>query len=397
VSFADKLTDLVSYPPVNEPRPTRENWGFTQEYAPHDPFTRTITATTGQRLDTEDDWTQFVIDNGGALAEGYRVRLVEMRHNTHGWSRAAQGEDAVTSGTWFYRFMVEPLGATTRIEEVIEWVNSRKPAKLPEPEGEAVFHWLAGDLQLGKVDGDGTSGVVERVTASIDAAVEQYKRLRKSRSVGLVHIAWLGDCLEGNVSQNGRNFWRTELTVTEQVRVFRRLMMYSIDAFAAVAPEVQVDVVNGNHDQVQRFQETRADDGHATEAAIAVADALTLNPAAYGHVKIFVPNKDESYITREIGTSIITMAHGHQWRNGKAFEWWKGQSFNLQAPGSSHFLFHGHEHQFSINSNKERVRICVPTYESESTWWRHKTGDQAKTGGLVLITLNGEFSDMGIV
>ena len=105
--------------------------------------------------------------------------------------------------------------------------------------------------------------------------------------------------------------WRTELTITEQYRLFRRLMMYAIDSFQPLVERLEVDVVNGNHDDVQRFQNTRADDGHATESAIALADALLLNPAVYGSVKIFVPNKDESMVTREIGSSIFTHLHGH--------------------------------------------------------------------------------------
>lgn len=191
--------------------------------------------------------------------------------------------------------------------------------------------------------------------------------------------------------------WRTELTVTEQYRLFRRMMLATVDAFRTIAPEIQLDVVNGNHDDVQRNITTRADDGHATESAIALADQMAMNPDGYGHVKVFVPNKDESYLTRQIGSSVFTMAHGHQWRRNKAVDWWKGQSWNNHAPHAAQFLLHGHEHEFSIDSARDRIRICVPTFESESTWWRHKTGDVAKRGAVVMTTSNGEFADLGIV
>lgn len=393
MSLADKLQQPVTV----EPKVARKrDWGFTQEYAPHDPNSRTITATVGAKLDTEDDWTQFVIDNGGALAPGYRVRLVEMRHNTHGWQRTQQGEDATTAGTWFYRFIVEPVVSTARIDELIELIGKKKAPKNTSS-GASVFHLLAGDMQLGKIDGDSTEGIVNRLIQSVDTAVTDFKQLRRSRSLGTVHIAFLGDCGEGNQSQNGRNMWRTELTITEQYRLFRRLMLHTIDAFAPLVDHIQLDVVNGNHDDVQRFQNTRADDGHATESAIALSDQLAMNPAAYGHVQVFVPNKDESYITREIGTSVATMAHGHQWSRGKSMTWWAGQTFNWQAPGASQFLFHGHEHEFSIESKRDRTVFCVPTFESESTWWRHKTGDMSKRGAIVMTTNEGEFADLRIV
>jgi hypothetical protein len=391
------LAERIKQPVTAEPKPSRQrDWGFTQEHAPHDTDTRTITATVGTKLETEDDWTQFVIDNGGAIAPGYRVRLVEMRHNTHAWARQAQGDDALTTGSWFYKFIVEPITSSANLDELITLINKRKPTTQTSS-GANVFRFLAGDLQLGKIDGDSTQGIVDRLIQSVDTAVTDFKQLRRSRSLGTAHLAFLGDCGEGNQSQNGRNMWRTELTVTEQYRLFRRLMLYTIDAFAPLVDHLELDVVNGNHDDVQRFQSTRADDGHATESAIALADALELNPSAYGHVKVFVPNRDESYITRESGDSILTMAHGHQWSRGKAMNWWASQSFNWQAPGASSFLFHGHEHEFSIQSKRDRMVVCVPTFESESTWWRHKTGDLSKRGALVMTTSGGEFSDMRIV
>lgn len=393
-----KLTDLLSQPTTIEPKGSRSrDWTFTQEHAPHDSDTRLITATVPVKLESEDDWTQFVIDNGGAVAPGYRVRLVEMRHNTAGWTREdPEQKYAVTRGTWFYRFAVEPVIAKANIEDLIKIIKRRK-ARPSQPTGESVYHSLFGDTQLGKMDGDGTEGIVNRVTASIENSKRELKRHQKVRSIGKAHLAWLGDCGEGNQSQGGRNMWRTELTVTEQYRVFRRLMLYAIDEISPLVDQLDMDVVNGNHDDVQRNVTTRADDGHATESAIALSDALLLNPAAYEHVKIFVPNRDESYITREIGSSVFTMAHGHQWARGKSMTWWASQSFNLQAPAASQFLLHGHEHEFSIQSKRDRLVICVPTFESESTWWRHKTGDVAKTGAVSMITADGEFSDLSVI
>jgi hypothetical protein len=310
-------------------------------------------------------------------------------------SRWQQRED----GEWLssYRFSLAPA-SVTNIDEIIKAVQSRKPLKSKtDSTGGNPFHWLAGDLQLGKIDGDGTQGIVDRVCESIEKGVIEYKRLRKTRNIGLVHQAWLGDCGEGNQSQGGRNMWRTELTVTEQYRLFRRLMLYAIDCFQPLVERIEVDVVNGNHDDVQRFQNTRADDGHATESAIALADALTLNSAVYGSVKIFVPNKDESMVTREIGSSVFTHLHGHQFGRGKAFQWWSGQALNLHSPTASQFLLHGHEHEFQVHAKKDRVEICVPTFESRSQYWVDRHGDIARTGAVIMVTDGTDFSDLTIV
>ena len=97
----------------------------------------------------------------------------------------------------------------------------------------SAFVVALGDLQLGKMDGDGVEGTVARFIATTEAAVKRYKRVAKGSPVYLIH---LGDCIEGMVSQGGANTWRTSLTTTEQVRLYRRLLLEQIKAFAAVAP-----------------------------------------------------------------------------------------------------------------------------------------------------------------
>lgn len=324
---------------------------------------------------------------------GYDPKEVRIVGNlkTSKWQQREDGE-------WLhsYRFAIAPA-STTNIDEVIQLINKRKftPRK---SDGDAVFHWLAGDLQLGKIDGDGTQGIVDRVLASIDAGVKELKNLRKFNSIGMVHQAWLGDCGEGNQSQGGKLMWRTELTITEQYRLFRRLALYAVDAFAPLVERLEIDVVNGNHDEAQRMPVmTRADDGHATEALIALADGLALNPTSYGHVKIFVPDVDEMTLTRKIGDAIFTHAHGNQWAKGKAFDWWSKQALNNHPPAASNFLLHGHEHEMHMQAKQDRTVICVPTFESESTYWKHRHGDKAKTGALTMLTENGDFNYLSIV
>ena len=302
------------------------------------------------------------------------------------------------NGEWLhsYRFSLAPA-STTNIDEVINLITKRKFTPTPSS-GAGVFHWLAGDLQLGKIDGDGTQGIVDRVLASIDNGVKEFKNLRKFNSIGMIHHAWLGDCGEGNQSQGGKLMWRTELTVTEQYRLFRRLALYAIDQFAPLVERLEIDTVNGNHDEAQRHPvATRPDDGHATEAMIALADGLALNPNSYGHVKIFVPNVDEMTLTRQIGDSVFTHAHGNQWGRGKAFEWWAKQALNNHSPAASGFLLHGHEHEMHLQAKKDRVVICVPTFESESSYWKQRHGDMAKTGALTMLTEANEFKYLNIV
>ncbi|QKO02985.1 exonuclease [Gordonia phage TZGordon] len=261
----------------------------------------------------------------------------------------------------------------------------------------AAFNFQASDLQLGKSDNGGSDLIVERYLDSVQVALDRLNRLRRFDVIPLVHIMFPGDCIEGNQSQNGRNMWRTDLTVTEQTRVFRHLLYKTVEAFAPHADRVYVDVVNGNHDEVQRFQSTRPDDGHATESAIAVREGLSMNEAAFGHVEVRVPPLDQGYMTVPVGDTVFTIAHGHQWRRGRAMDWWSGQTFYKHSAGAATILAHGHFHEVGIERAGDRVSICSPTYDQGSNYFRESRGAVSPPGGLAYVTEGGKFSDLTIV
>ena len=179
--------------------------------------------------------------------------------------------------------------------------------------------------------------------------------------------------------------------------MFRRLLMHTVSEFAPLTDELFVRVVNGNHDEVQRFQATRPDDGHATEAAIAVSDALALNGDAYGHVKVEVPPLDQSYMTVAAGDSIFTILHGHQWRRNGGMQWWSGHTFSGGNPGAAHILVHGHWHAWDVETTGNRTRIGGATFEGASKWFEENTGGTAAKGGLVYTTSAGVVSDLSLV
>jgi predicted phosphodiesterase len=303
----------------------------------------------------------------------------------------------VYGGDWLsaYRFHLEPVH-DSRVDDLYALIRKHRAHK-PVGAGSSVFNFQAGDLQLGKADEGGSDRIVDTYLRSVDGAKAELKRLRKHRNVGTVNLMFPGDCLEGNQSQGGRNMWRTDLTITEQIRVFRRLLMHTVSEFAPLTDELLVRVVNGNHDEVQRFQQTRPDDGHATEAAIAVSDAIALNGGAYGHVTVEVPPLDQGYMTVAAGDTVFTITHGHQWRRNGAMQWWSGHAFNGGNPGAAHVLAHGHWHAWEVETTANRTRVCGATFEGASKWFQENTGGTAAKGGLVYTTSAGAVSDLTLV
>jgi len=212
-----------------------------------------------------------------------------------------------------------------------------------------------------------------------------------------IQISVPGDCIEGVVSQNGKNLWLTQESITEQVRILRRLLMFSVESFAPLVDRVYLDVVGGNHDEAQRELNYYPGNNWATESAIAVGDALKMNTLAYGHVQVRIPEKWSGMMTVPVGDSVVTIAHGHQWRKNGAMQWWADQAVNMQPAGASQILQHGHWHQFQLGSNKHRTVIGSPTFDMGSDWLRNKCGATAKQGALAYLLSGGEISYLSLV
>lgn len=279
------------------------------------------------------------------------------------------------------------------VSELIAVVKKSRPSRKSEGlTGEHAFVLALGDMQFGKVDGDGPEGALNRALRYIDTAATTLGSLRKRFGIDQVHIAWLGDHIEGFVSQGGANTWRTHLTLNEQIRLTRRVMLYAVEVFAPLARKVTVAAVPGNHGEPQRFQGkgvTRYDDSHDTEALVAVSEACALNEKAFGHVEFYVPANDEMTVVLEMADTVVGHVHGHQWRPGKHLQWWQGQAFGGSPLADAQVLLAGHLHHFLVDTSGPRTFVQVPALEGESTWWRHATGERGNPGAVILVIEGG--------
>lgn len=303
-----------------------------------------------------------------------------------------------------FSFRRRPGGAAmpvVPIDDLLEVVKAHRPARVsPLHSGDAGYVVAIGDMQFGKIDGDGVDGTLRRSLQYIDKAAAQLDWYRKRFDIGHVHIGWLGDHVEGFVSQGGANAWRTPLTLSEQIRLTRRVMLYAVQSFAPLAERVSCAAVPGNHGDTVRFNGkgvTRYDDSHDTEALVAVADACAMNPKAFGHVEFYTPSTDEMTVVLDVAGTVVGHAHGHQWRPGKHFEWWEKQAFGAPGLHQADLLLAGHLHHEFIESRGSRLFVQVPALESESTWYRHAQGVTGNPGLLALVTQDGATNQCEVI
>jgi len=90
---------------------------------------------------SEADWRERVEEMGLAIPDGFRVRLVEAKHDPAAWHRDAQGDDAVTRAVWRCRYVIEPAtptwqspGDVDALVRAIEAERARDPLTEPDRE-----------------------------------------------------------------------------------------------------------------------------------------------------------------------------------------------------------------------------------------------------------------------
>jgi hypothetical protein len=283
------------------------------------------------------------------------------------------------------RLSVQPRSSATRQQvdyeqlsaEIAKWRPRTSPSKV-EP---GTFCFPIGDTQLGKSDGDGTPGTVRRFLNELERQVQVMRQAAPRKKVQSVMLPWLGDCIEGIWSQNRSLRARLDLTVTEQVRTYRRLMWKQVQTFAPLCDRLVIPVVPGNHDEAERVGDkmsTVYDDSWAVEGAAAVHDLVRTHDDL-GHVQFVFPRHDELTVTLEHDGLVVGMAHGHQFGRD-VFKWWNDQAGGRTDIGHATLLLAAHKHHLRVQDHGGgRLFVQVPALDGGSQWFKHRYGDQTRS------------------
>lgn len=407
MSLSDKIQELLSNPPADGPASSRQRPNYPTGWEPgvrwDSDSEMTITTDLTAEIANEDQWREAVEALGLTLPPGWSVVPVEARFDPGAWHRDEQGEDAVTRPTWRYKFKIQlNVSSTVSVDELIS-VISRHKRKKSESTTTINSNWLlaTGDWQLGKMDGDGAEGTIQRILESSDRAVDRIRELKRlKRFPGTATLALTGDCVEGFLSQNGGNVWRTRLTMTEQVRLYRRLVMDMVVKLSKEVDSLLVTAVPGNHGETLRISgkmATRMDDSWDLDSVVAVAEALATNPDAYGHVAFHLPQPDQGEIVLNLAGTVTAIAHGHQAPRGDVPKWVAEHAKNMSPVGDAHLIITGHHHHLAMKTLGPRTWIQVPAMESKSDWWEHRTGEVSMPGMISLLASGGHWSDLAVL
>jgi predicted phosphodiesterase len=354
------------------------------------------------RMDIDDATGGFIISEPGSPDQPQDARqiLEDFSLNPDDWNVTSirRGKWQKYDGEWLESMRVnvvpnrvayeDRLDAEKLIDEIKKW---RPERGIKVATGSGSFAAVPSDQQIGKKTGSGGSEQsANRILHLTDAAVNRFKSLKKmGLDLGGIVLALPGDHVEGNVSQNGRlqGLAASDLGLTEQVRVARRLLMAQIKALAPLAERMVVPVINGNHDEVTRQVAADPADGWNVEIASAVQDACAENPALQ-HIEFRYPASGHQTLTVDIDGCMLGMFHGHQARD--PLKYLSGQAAGQTALGNADVWISGHYHNFKCMDISHRFWVQAPTTDPGSEWYRDRAGMDSKPGLLTMV-LGGDF------
>lgn len=283
-------------------------------------------------------------------------------------------------------------------KDLVTIIKKYRPSKSQEPSGGngAVFFVNLADWQLGKADGDGAHGTVTRLLDRLELIKARILELKKiGRPIDKIVIAGLGDMIEGCDGNYATQPFTVQLNRRQQIRLCRRILTTYVTTLAKLASKVDVIAVPGNHGENRKdgkYYTTRGDNDDVAVFEM-VAEILSANKEAFGHVEFFLP-EDGIYMITEANGRYVGFAHGHVAGSGsdvqsKIRNWWKDQAFNKNDIGFVDLLVTGHYHHFSIIEYDDKtIHMQCPSEDGGSEWWQDLKGQDSRPGCLTFVIDN---------
>jgi len=356
------------------------------------------------RMDVDSEKGGFLIGKprpAGNEADAAGV-LEEFGLNPNNWivTSLRQGKWQKFDGEYLESIRVNVIPTNAALsgefdsEQLIKDIKKWRPSKgVKKSTGGGAFLVVPSDQQLGKkANGQGSAQSVDRILHLTDRSIQKFNSLKRGGvAPGTIVLALPGDHVEGNTSQNGRlqGLAASDLGLTEQVRVARRLLLAQIKALAPLVDRLVVPVVNGNHDEVTRQVAADPADGWNVEIAAAVQDICAENPEL-SHVEFRYPSSGHQTLTVDVDGCMLGIFHGHQASQNNVMKFLSGHAAGQTPLGNADVWVSGHYHNFRTMDIGNRLWVQAPTTDPGSEWYRDRSGMESNPGMLTMV-IGGSF------
>ena len=344
-----------------------------------------ITTEAIPALESEEEWEAAVAAMGIHLPQGYGLVLdrAELAGsvNEAAWHRDPEDRGKnhtaytapATVQRWRYRFKVV-LKDPRADEDIAVLMREAKKAGRGKPlttrtAGSMVIS-LA-DFQVGKVDFlGGAAELLERSEQALKAKIAEVRRARPAQIV----LVDAGDSTEG--FESAPNAARTnDLQMTEQIRVWRRILWRWIEQMARLTDDLVVIGVPSNHCRVRAGKNALgpALDDWGIEVIAQVSDIAAANiTGGYDHVRFIVPAEHEEHVLFTLADGkVLGVIHGHQ-ANRPEQVVDKIKANSRRGIGQADIVIIGHFHHLRIVAFGDGQFLFIsPTMDGGSSWFQY--------------------------
>lgn len=274
------------------------------------------------------------------------------------------------------------LHDTLKYQDLIDALDGWEPAQasaLAEDDRAAILN--IADLQIGKALQRG-GGTPETLASARNSAARFLRHVIDNR-IGIVVLVDNGDPIE-NCFNVPSQLVTNDLSVPDQIRTFRRLVLEIIKMIAPHVHTLYYVAVPSNHGAHRTGYKSpggTVDADFGLEVSHQLEDATSENPNL-GHVVYVRPHPlDETAELELLGTK-LAFNHGHQsggvFKHGK---WWGGMDHGRMAGWDADIFVFGHFHtQALYQSGNGRWVVGTASSDPGSDWFTNRTGESAVRG-----------------
>lgn len=315
-----------------------------------------------------------------------------------GWTKTADGttEPAICYSykATIRRKQSKPTADSIIPEELYKEARKTKRSK-KMLSGDSTMIVALSDWQVGNRDGGGIEQQAQAIADLVESIPQRLADLRRAgHKVGQVAILGMGDLCEGTCGHYPAQQFRIELDRRDQMKLVRRGIRDMIMATAPHVAQMTVAAIPGNHGENRQNGKsiTSVHDNDDVAVFEQIAEILSINPDAYGHVG-FRLSRDEIALALNLSNQIVAITHGHVAKStgtaaASMWKWWEGQAHgrSYQGVADADILITGHYHHLNIREQQSRTLIICPSLTPVGDYWTDMTGNQTRPGTLTLLT-----------
>lgn len=264
-------------------------------------------------------------------------------------------------------------------EALKDWTPEPWASTMPVVHGVAVLN--LSDLQIGKAN-QRWGGTPETIASARKSILAFRDHVVKS-GVGTVVLVDGGDPIE-NCFNVPSQLVTNDLSVPDQIRTFRRLMLEAIKILAPVVGKLYYVVVPSNHGAFRTGYKSpggTVDADFGLEISYQLEDATNESPHL-AHLTYVRPRPLDETAELEVAGTKLAFNHGHQ--SGGVFahgKWWKGMDHGRMAGWDADILVTAHFHTQAVyQSGNGRWVVATASSDPGSDWFTNRTGESATRG-----------------